>query len=64
MLKSPNENYPNVQDYRRRKKTDDWKEMMKKGLREEEYVNRWENEWENPLWNEGEAKEDVKEGQK
>lgn len=38
MLNSPNENYPNVQDYRRRKKTDDWKEMMKNGLREEEYI--------------------------
>lgn len=64
MLKSPNENYPNVQDYRRRKKTDDWKEMMKNGLREQEYVNRWENKWENPLWNEREAKEDVKGGHK
>lgn len=38
MLNSPNENYPNVQDYRRRKKRDDWKEMMKNGLREEDHI--------------------------
>lgn len=38
MLNSSNENYPNVQDYRRRKKTDNWKEMMKNELREEEDI--------------------------
>jgi len=38
MLNSPNENYPNVRDYRRRKQRHNWKEMLKNGLREEEDI--------------------------
>lgn len=41
------------------KKTDD-----EKWIKGEGRYRRWENKWENPLWDEGEAKEDVKAGDK